>query len=83
MVVAGVNFTTKLYHLQDQILLGRGQHKVPKAQHLPFRYIMKPLKIVDGEPRFELLKEGEIVDTVRVGRYDIAALRRLMKEFGL
>ena len=39
--------------------------------------------ILEGEPRFELLKAGEVVDTVRVGRYDLASLVRLLKEFGL
>ena len=39
--------------------------------------------MLEGEPRFELFLNGELVDTVKVGRHDIAALRRLMKEFGL
>ena len=37
----------------------------------------------EGEPRFELLKEGEKVDTIRVGRYDIKALRNLLDGLGL
>ena len=37
----------------------------------------------EGEPRFELLNKGDVVDTVRVGRYDIKTLRKLMNELGL
>jgi hypothetical protein len=37
----------------------------------------------EGEPRFELLKDGTHVDTIRVTRYDKAALRRLCEELGL
>ena len=37
----------------------------------------------EGEPRFELLKEGEKVDTIRVGRYDLKALRNLLAGLGL
>ena len=37
----------------------------------------------DGEPRIELMKEGDKVDTIRVGRYDLKALKRLMNELGL
>ena len=38
---------------------------------------------VDGEPRFELLYQGDVVDTIRVGRYDVAAFRTLMSGLGL
>ena len=37
----------------------------------------------DGEPRFELLKDGEKVDTIRVGRYDLQTLRNLLKDLGV
>ena len=37
----------------------------------------------EGEPRFELLLNGDKVDTVRVGRYDMSALKRILAEFGL
>ena len=37
----------------------------------------------DGEPRFELHKKGDKVDTIRVGRYDLQALRKLLKDLGL
>ena len=37
----------------------------------------------EGEPRFELMKEGEKVDTIRVGRYDLKALRNLLADLGL
>ena len=39
--------------------------------------------ILDGEPRFELLLMGDVVDTIRVGRYDVPAFRKLMKDLGL
>ena len=37
----------------------------------------------EGEPRFELLKTGDVVDTIRVGRYDLQAIRNLLKGLGL
>ena len=37
----------------------------------------------EGEPRFELLKDGEKVDTIRVGRYDLQTLRNLLKDLGV
>ncbi len=37
----------------------------------------------EGEPRFELLKQEQKVDTIRVGRYDLKALRKLLKDLGL
>ena len=38
---------------------------------------------IEGEPRFELLKDGKVVDKIRVGRYDLEALILLCKELGL
>ena len=37
----------------------------------------------EGEPRFELLKDGEKVDTIRVGRYDLQTLRNLLNDLGV
>ena len=37
----------------------------------------------EGEPRFELLKDGEKVDTIRIGRYDLQTIRSLLKDLGL
>ena len=37
----------------------------------------------EGEPRFELLKDGNKVDTIRIGRYDLQTIRNLLKELGL
>ena len=31
----------------------------------------------------ELLNKGDVVDTIRIGRYDVPAFRRIMKELGL
>ena len=31
----------------------------------------------------ELLSKGDVVDTIRIGRYDVPAFRRIMKELGL
>jgi hypothetical protein len=30
---------------------------------------------VDGEPRFEVYNNDDVVDTIRVGRYDIPSLK--------
>ena len=39
---------------------------------------------VEGEPRFELLDEqGDVVDTIKVGRYDLATIRQLLADLGL
>jgi hypothetical protein len=37
----------------------------------------------EGEPRFELSLDGEKVDSIRVGRYDLKALRNLLGKLGL
>ena len=34
--------------------------------------------LIEGEPRFELMKEGKVVDKIRVGRYDVQALKNLL-----
>jgi hypothetical protein len=39
--------------------------------------------IPEGEPRFELLKNDKVVDTIRTGRYDIDAFKKLCKDLGL
>lgn len=38
---------------------------------------------IDGEPRFELSKNDKLVDTIRVHRYDIKAIRKLLEELGV
>ena len=38
---------------------------------------------LEGEPRFELLQGDKKVDTIKVGRYDIDALKNLAKDLGL
>ena len=43
---------------------------------------MKTL-FLEGEPRFELSKEGKVVDTIRVSRYDIKAIRKLLADLGV
>ena len=37
----------------------------------------------EGQPRFELLLKGDKVDTVPVGRYDLATIRKLLSDLGL
>eukprot|EP00350_Pseudokeronopsis_sp_OXSARD2_P007072 CAMPEP_0170545756 /NCGR_PEP_ID=MMETSP0211-20121228/4125_1 /TAXON_ID=311385 /ORGANISM="Pseudokeronopsis sp., Strain OXSARD2" /LENGTH=87 /DNA_ID=CAMNT_0010849829 /DNA_START=54 /DNA_END=314 /DNA_ORIENTATION=+ len=37
----------------------------------------------EGEPRFDLLSKGKVVDTVKVGRHSIEGIRQLLKEFGV
>lgn len=39
--------------------------------------------ILEGEPRFELSYQGKLVDTIRVGRYDLRTLRKLLEELGV
>ena len=41
------------------------------------------LKKIEGEPRFELSKEGKVVDSIRVGRYDLRALKTLLSVLGV
>ena len=41
------------------------------------------MTIVEGEPRFELLKDGKVVDTVKVGRHDLKGILELCKQLGL
>ena len=38
---------------------------------------------IEGEPRFELISKGEVVDKIRIGRYDIEAILDLARELGL
>ena len=38
---------------------------------------------IEGEPRFELLKDGKVVDKIRVGRYDVHAFRNLLVMLGV
>ena len=38
---------------------------------------------IDGEPRLELMKGGEMVDKIRIGRYDLKSVRNILSELGL
>ncbi|CDW91745.1 UNKNOWN [Stylonychia lemnae] len=47
------------------------------------KYPKLDIYLSEGEPRFELSKEGKVVDTIRVGRYNIKAIRNLLAELGV
>ena len=40
--------------------------------------------ITDGqEPKLDLLKEGTVVDEIKIGRYNLESMRALLKELGI
>ena len=47
------------------------------------KFITKLIFLLEGEPRLELSKNEKVVDSIRVGRYDIKALRKLLAQLGV
>ena len=77
------SFDEVIFRIQKDCSLDRIPDVKTFLEQDSVKYPKLKIYLSDGEPRFELMKNGELVDTVRVGRYDLSAFKRLMKEFGL
>ena len=72
-----------VFRLQKDCSLDRMQGMRKWLEEETAKYPDLEVFLSEGEPRFELLKSGEVVDTIRVGKYDVPALRKLARDLGL
>eukprot|EP00347_Sterkiella_histriomuscorum_P017366 403349658 len=81
--LSNFSFDRVVFRLQKDC----GLDKIPDIKYFleedGGRYPDLDIYLSEGEPRFELSKNGKVVDTVRVGRYDLRTLRKLLESFGL
>ena len=82
-VLSNFSFDRVVFKLRKDCSLD----KIPEVKRFldeeTVKYPKLEVYLSEGDPRFELFKEGKLVDTIRAGRYDVPGFRRLLHEFGI
>ena len=75
-------FDKVVFKLRKDCSLDKSPEVKDFLDHESVKYPKLDVFLSDGDPRFELMKDGKVVDTIRVFRYNLEGLKKLVSDLG-